>query len=92
VDHGVTLQQRDWQVHISAMATTPATARELAGQVEAALFASALGQPNGVPCKSLVLEGSKPAASGALQQRLHEQRQLWRLTYFTQGGQPYTPL
>lgn len=82
------LQTRAWDVDIIAVtrgAGAVAAARNLAAQVEVAVYA--VPSPAG-PAKTIELQSSAPQLAGETAQIVAQQRQGWRITYATLTGVP----
>lgn len=84
-------QERAWQLDIIAVtrgAGAAAAARELGGQIEAALHSSLSDQTAGGIVKTLALQSANPQLNGSTTQIVAEMRQNWLITYHTRAGTP----
>ena len=85
------LQVRQWRVDVTAVCagTTAAhEARQLAAQVESALFATDAAARLGGAAQGLALTGSRPVLNGTASELVAELTQTWLITYATAAGSP----
>jgi hypothetical protein len=90
--HSAALQQRRFQFDVKALVMqstgTATAARNLAKEVEAALFASDASQSAGGKVNNLLLQGITPTSDPNAAVALYEIAMRFEASYFTRAGTP----